>query len=71
MILMARDPVKKPGPWAVAHFKSAAPLRLLAAPNLAQVQHLSLDHFAAAHAPVLDNAPVAVLLAVLDSSLRP
>ena len=55
----------------VESLKSAAPLCLLAPGDLAQVQHLSLDRLAAAHAAVLNHAPVAVLLAVLDSSLRP
>jgi hypothetical protein len=55
----------------IESLKRLAPLRLLAAAKLAQVQNLPLNGLAAAHAPVLNHAPVAVLLAVLDSSLRP
>jgi hypothetical protein len=44
-----------------------APGFMLAVIQLAQIQHLSLHHPAASAAPVLDNAPIAVRLAVLNS----
>ncbi len=55
----------------VESLKSLAPLRLLAAADLAQIQHLPLDGLAAAHAAALNHTPGAVLLAVLDPSLCP
>jgi hypothetical protein len=42
-----------------------APRQFLRGVDLAQIQHVPLQHASAAHALVLDKAPVAVLLAVL------
>ena len=47
------------------HLDGSAPRRPLAVVDLAQVQHLALNAVAA----VLDHAPVAVLLAILEASL--
>ena len=55
----------------VESFKRLAPLRVLAAAKLAQIKHLPLDGLAAADPAVLNYAPVAVLLAVLDSPFGP
>ena len=71
LVFREQGDLRHPPRALVESLKRAAPLRLLAAADLAQIQHLPLDGLAAAHAPVLDHAPVAVLLAVLDSSLRP
>ena len=70
-ILREQGDLRHPPRPLIESLKRAAPLCLLAAGDLAQVQHLPLNGLAAAHAPVLNHAPVAVLLAVLDSSLRP
>jgi hypothetical protein len=37
--------------------------------DLSQVQHVALDHAPSTDAPVLDNAPVAMLLAVILATL--
>jgi hypothetical protein len=42
----------------------------LAIVDLAEIKHLALHHLAAGAALALDNAPVAVLLAVLEASIR-
>ena len=47
-----------------------APGFLLAVVDLAEIKHLPLHHLAAGAALALDNAPVAVLLAVLEASIR-
>jgi hypothetical protein len=47
-----------------------APTFLLVVVDFAEIEHLALHHFAAAAALALDNAPVAVLLAVLKASIR-
>ena len=47
-----------------------APGFLLAVVDFAEIEHLALHHLAAGAAPALDNAPVAVLLAVLEASIR-
>src|SRR5204863_9883653 len=47
-----------------------APAFLLAVVDLAEIEHLALHDFAAGAALALDNAPVAVLLAVLEASIR-
>ena len=54
---------------AFQHLDRAAPRRALAVVDLAEIQDLSLHDPAAAHAAVFDHAPVAVLLAVLESLL--
>ena len=51
------------------HFDRAAPRRALAIVDLAEIEHLPLHHPTVAAAAVLDHAPVAVLLAVLEASL--
>ena len=38
--------------------------------DLAEIQHRALHHFAASTALVLDNAPVAVLFAVFETSVE-
>ena len=43
---------------------------LLTAVDFAEIEHLSLHHLAAGAALALDNAPVPVLLAVLEASIR-
>ena len=70
-IVREQGDLRHPPRTLVESLKNAAPLRVLAAGDLAQVQRLPLNGLAAAHAPVLNHAPIAVLLAVLDSSLRP
>src|SRR5208283_4427853 len=49
-----------------------APAFLLAVVDFAEIEieHLALHHLAAGAALALDNAPVAVLLAVLEASIR-
>src|SRR5208337_1516638 len=47
-----------------------APSLLLAVVDFAEIEHLALHHLAAGAALTLDNAPVAVLLAVLEASIR-
>src|SRR5208282_3746860 len=47
-----------------------APGFLLAVVDLAEIQHQALHHLAAGAAPALDNAPVTVLLAVLEAAIR-
>ena len=54
---------------AFQHLDGAAPRRALAVVDLAEIQDLTLDDPAAAHAAVLHHAPVAVFLAVLESLL--
>jgi hypothetical protein len=49
----------------VEHLNRLAPRSFLAVVDLAQIQQMALHHPAARRAPVLDNAEVAVLLAVL------
>jgi hypothetical protein len=45
------------------------PCLALAVVDLRQIQHVPIDHPAARQAPLLRNAPVAVLFAVLESSV--
>ena len=52
----------------VERFDHPAPGLALAVVDLAQVQHRPLHHLAAGAALALDNAPVAMLLAVLETS---
>src|SRR5271166_4430050 len=47
-----------------------APGLLLTAVDFAEIEHLSLHHLAAGAPLALDNAPVPVLLAVLEASIR-
>src|SRR5271157_4349339 len=54
-------------PLLVKGLDDPRPSRVLAVVDLAQIQHGALDHPAASTAPVFDNAPVTVLLAVLLS----
>jgi hypothetical protein len=51
-------------------FDLAAPSLILAVVDLAEIQHLALNHFAAGTALVLDNIPIAMLLAVLKRRLN-
>jgi hypothetical protein len=51
-------------------FDRAAPIVMLAVADLTQIQHLPLHHLATGTAPVLDDVPVAVLLAVLEAPIR-
>ena len=54
----------------VENFDHPAPGLLLAVVDLAEIEHLPLHHLAAGAALALDNAPVAVLLAVFEASIR-
>jgi hypothetical protein len=54
----------------VKRFDGSAPIVTLAVADLTQIQHLSLHHLATGTTPVLDDVPVAVLLAVLEASIR-
>ncbi len=51
-------------------FDHTAPRRELAVVDLAEIQHLPLHDLAARTALVLDNIPVAMLLAVLEAPVR-
>jgi hypothetical protein len=51
----------------VEGFDQAAPRRVLAIVDLAQIQNRTLHHTTARTTPAFDNAPVTVLLAVLPS----
>ncbi|MBV8936128.1 MAG: hypothetical protein JO095_10015 [Alphaproteobacteria bacterium] len=51
------------------HLDRTAPGPLLAVVDLAQIQHMALHHPAAGNAPVLDDAEIAMLLAVLPANL--
>ena len=53
----------------VERFDRLAPCGSLAVIDLAQIQHLPLHRPPAGHPAVLDDAPVAVLLAVLAANL--
>ena len=70
-IFREQGDLRHPPRTLIESLKSPAPLRLLPVGDLAQVQNLPLNGLATAHAAVLNHAPIAVLLAVLDSSLRP
>jgi len=48
-----------------------APSLVLGVVDLAQIQHLPLHHLAAGAALVLNNIPVAMLLAVFEASIEP
>src|SRR5580765_2174507 len=56
-------------PWLraafVKHLNRLAPRQLLRVVDLAEVKHMPLHHAPVSHALVLDNAEVAVLLAIL------
>ena len=52
------------------HRDRPPPRQFLRVVDLPQIQHVPLHHASAADTPVLDNAPVAVLLAVLLASRR-
>jgi hypothetical protein len=54
----------------VKHFDRTAPIVMLVVVDLTQIQHLPLHHLATGTAPVLDDVPVAVLLAVLEAPIR-
>jgi len=47
-----------------------APSRLLRIVDLAEVEHLALHHTPIGNAPILDDAPVTMLLAVLEAIFR-
>jgi len=70
-ILREKGDLPHPPRVFIESLKCAVPLRLLAAADLAQIEHLPLDGLAAAHTAVLNHTPVAVFLAVFDSLLRP
>src|SRR5690606_16854872 len=53
----------------VEGFYRLQPSLALAVVDLAQIQHVSIDDSPARKAPLLRNAPVAVLFAVLESSM--
>jgi hypothetical protein len=53
----------------VKRFDALAPARTLAIVDLAEIQHVPLHRSAPGHASVLNDAPVAVLFAVLLTSL--
>jgi hypothetical protein len=54
----------------VKRFDRTAPIVMLAVADLTQIQHLPLHHLATGTAPVLDDIPVVVLLAVLEAPIR-
>ena len=70
-VLGEQGSLRRPPRSLAESFKRLAPRRLLPAADAAQIQDLPLNGLAAAHAAVLNHAPVTVLLAVLDSLLRP
>jgi hypothetical protein len=51
------------------HLDAAPPRRRLTVVDLAEIENVTLNDAAAAHPPVLDNAPVAMALAVLVPGL--
>jgi hypothetical protein len=51
-------------------FDQLAPGLALAVIDLAEVQHLPLDHLATGAALVLDNIPVAMLFAIFEASIE-
>jgi hypothetical protein len=51
-------------------FDQSSPSLALAVIDLAEIKHLPLDHFAAGATFVLDDVPVAMLLAVLEASVE-
>src|ERR1700733_14939637 len=53
----------------VAHLDRAAPGRMLAIVDLAEIGHLSLNHAPALDAPVLDDRPGPMLVAILAANL--
>src|SRR6202035_4928757 len=53
----------------VKRFDRTAPIVMLPVADLAQIQHLPLHHLATGTAPVLDDVPVAVFLAVLEAPI--
>src|SRR6202020_1280225 len=57
--------------WAplVEHLDRAAPGRMLAIVDLAEIGHLSLNHAPALNAPVLDHRPGPMHLAILAANL--
>jgi hypothetical protein len=57
-------------PAFIEGFDLPAPIGTLAVIDFAEIQHLSLHHFAAGTSLVLNDVPVAMLLAVFDASLR-
>ena len=54
----------------VKRFDRTAPIVMLAVADLTQIQQLPLHHLAIGTAPILDDVPIAVLLAVLEASIR-
>src|SRR5690242_16202084 len=63
-----RDLPRNPAGF-VKRFDRPAPGRTLAVVDLTQVEHMPLYRAAACNAPVLNDAPIAVLLAVLPTGL--
>jgi len=66
-ILGKQRHLPRPRP-ALHRLDRAAPGRALAVVDLAEIKNVTLNHPAAADPDVLDHAPVAVLLAVLEAS---
>ncbi len=56
-------------PPLLQHLDGPAPNSLLRVVDLPQVQHLPLNNPAALEASVLDNTPITVALAVLETAL--
>ena len=63
-----RELAMLPAPF-IKGFDQMAPGLTLAAIDLAEIQHLALDDLAASTTPVLDNIPIAMLLAVFEASV--
>jgi hypothetical protein len=58
----------RPGRAFFKHLNRSAPRQLLGIIDLAQIEYVPLHHASAGHTLVLDNAEVAVLLAVLPAN---
>src|ERR1700759_982955 len=61
------------GPLAllIEDFNRSTPAFVLSVVDLAEVEHLPLDHLATAAAPILHHAPVAMLFPVFDPRVAP
>jgi len=55
----------------VKSFDRTTPIVMLAIIDLAEVQNLPLYHFAASTTLVLDDIPIAMLLAIFEASVEP
>ena len=62
---------KRHGPWSAAaifeDLDRLAPDLTLIVVNLSKIKHLPLHHLATSDAPVFDEIPIAVLLAIFSS----